>query len=104
VPALRSRRPAHTRTWVRERLLGGLDHIGITLAHEDQIAAYERERERQGPVTTAAIREAPPTRRRRAAVAPPWRLPSPAIPLGGQELAQLGGELVRLAGLTVLAT
>jgi 3-isopropylmalate/(R)-2-methylmalate dehydratase small subunit len=38
---------------VRMRLLGGLDDIGITLADEGLIAAYEREREREGPVTTA---------------------------------------------------
>jgi 3-isopropylmalate/(R)-2-methylmalate dehydratase small subunit len=38
---------------LRERLLGGLDDIGITLAEADLITAYEREREREGPVTTA---------------------------------------------------
>jgi 3-isopropylmalate/(R)-2-methylmalate dehydratase small subunit len=38
---------------VRHRLLNGLDDIGITLAHEDAIARYEAEREREGPVTTA---------------------------------------------------
>ncbi len=37
---------------VRERLLNGWDDIALTLAHEDEIAAYERERERIGPVTT----------------------------------------------------
>jgi 3-isopropylmalate/(R)-2-methylmalate dehydratase small subunit len=37
---------------VRERLLNGWDDIALTLAHEDEIAAYERERERAGPVTT----------------------------------------------------
>lgn len=36
----------------RERLLNGWDDIALTMAHEDEIAAYERERERQGPVTT----------------------------------------------------
>jgi 3-isopropylmalate/(R)-2-methylmalate dehydratase small subunit len=40
-------------TEVRRRLLSGLDDVGVTLAHDDEIAAYERERERQGPVTTA---------------------------------------------------
>jgi 3-isopropylmalate/(R)-2-methylmalate dehydratase small subunit len=38
---------------IRRRLLAGLDDVGVTLSHEDQIAAYERERERPGPVTTA---------------------------------------------------
>jgi 3-isopropylmalate/(R)-2-methylmalate dehydratase small subunit len=38
---------------VRERLLNGWDDIALTLAHEDEIAAYERDREREGPVTTA---------------------------------------------------
>ncbi len=37
---------------VRERLLNGWDDIALTLAHEDQIAAYEASSERQGPVTT----------------------------------------------------
>jgi 3-isopropylmalate/(R)-2-methylmalate dehydratase small subunit len=34
------------------RLLGGLDDIGLTLQQDDAISAYERERERSGPVTT----------------------------------------------------
>ncbi len=38
---------------IRRRLLAGLDDIGVTLGEEDQIAAYEAERERVGPVTTA---------------------------------------------------
>src|SRR5436309_15245448 len=38
---------------IRRRLLQGLDDIGVTLSGEDQIAAYEAERERSGPVTTA---------------------------------------------------
>ena len=38
---------------IRHRLLNGLDDIGITLQHADQIDRYERERERPGPVTTA---------------------------------------------------
>jgi 3-isopropylmalate/(R)-2-methylmalate dehydratase small subunit len=37
----------------RHRLLNGLDDIGLTLAQEDAIAAYEAERERSGPQTTA---------------------------------------------------
>ena len=37
----------------RRRLLEGLDDIAITLLSEDAIAAYETEREREGPVTTA---------------------------------------------------
>ncbi|MBA3301189.1 MAG: 3-isopropylmalate dehydratase small subunit [Thermoleophilaceae bacterium] len=35
------------------RLLEGLDDIGITMNQEDRISAYERERERSGPVTTS---------------------------------------------------
>jgi 3-isopropylmalate/(R)-2-methylmalate dehydratase small subunit len=38
---------------IRHRLLNGLDDIGVTLSQEDAIDAYERERERPGPVTTA---------------------------------------------------
>jgi 3-isopropylmalate/(R)-2-methylmalate dehydratase small subunit len=38
---------------IKRRLLGGLDDIGLTLAQEDAIAAYEGGRERSGPVTTA---------------------------------------------------
>ncbi len=38
---------------IRRRLLAGLDDIGVTLGNEAQIAAYEGERERSGPVTTA---------------------------------------------------
>jgi len=37
----------------KHRLLNGLDEIGLTLRKEDAIAAYERDRERSGPVTTA---------------------------------------------------
>jgi len=39
---------------VRHRLLHGLDDIALTLQQEDAIAAYERDRERSGPVTTTA--------------------------------------------------
>ncbi len=38
---------------VKHRLLNGLDDISMTLQQEDQISAYERERERVGPVTTS---------------------------------------------------
>ena len=38
---------------VRYRLLNGLDDIGITLTRADDIARYEADREREGPVTTA---------------------------------------------------
>ncbi len=38
---------------VKHRLLNGLDEIGLTLQKEDAIAAYEADRERSGPVTTA---------------------------------------------------
>jgi 3-isopropylmalate/(R)-2-methylmalate dehydratase small subunit len=37
----------------RHRLLNGLDDIALTLQEVDRIAAYEREHERPGPVTTA---------------------------------------------------
>jgi 3-isopropylmalate/(R)-2-methylmalate dehydratase small subunit len=37
----------------RRRLLEGLDDIALTLQQSDDIAAYERDREREGPVTTA---------------------------------------------------
>jgi 3-isopropylmalate/(R)-2-methylmalate dehydratase small subunit len=38
---------------IRRRLLQGLDDIGATLTEEDAIVAYEGDRERSGPVTTA---------------------------------------------------
>jgi 3-isopropylmalate/(R)-2-methylmalate dehydratase small subunit len=38
---------------VRHRLLNGLDDIDITLESADDIAAYERTKERAGPVTTS---------------------------------------------------
>ena len=38
---------------IKHRLLNGLDDIALTLQQADAIAAYERERERSGPVTTA---------------------------------------------------
>jgi len=37
---------------IRENLLNGWDDISLTLAHDDEIAAYESSRERSGPVTT----------------------------------------------------
>ena len=37
----------------KHRLLNGLDDIALTLQQEEAIAAYERDRERAGPVTTA---------------------------------------------------
>ena len=37
----------------RHRLLNGLDDIAMSLAQADAIDAYEGERERRGPVTTA---------------------------------------------------
>jgi 3-isopropylmalate/(R)-2-methylmalate dehydratase small subunit len=36
----------------RHRLLNGLDDIALTLQQSDAIDAYERDRERSGPVTT----------------------------------------------------
>jgi len=36
---------------IKRRLLGGLDDIGVTLLSADAIDAYERDRERVGPVT-----------------------------------------------------
>ena len=38
---------------IRRRLLAGLDDIGVTLSKDDQIAGYEHDRQRTGPVTTA---------------------------------------------------
>jgi 3-isopropylmalate/(R)-2-methylmalate dehydratase small subunit len=38
---------------IKRRLLNGLDDIGVTLQASDAIDAYEAERERKGPVTTA---------------------------------------------------
>jgi 3-isopropylmalate/(R)-2-methylmalate dehydratase small subunit len=37
----------------KHRLLNGLDDIALTLSNDDAIASYERDRERQGPVTTS---------------------------------------------------
>ena len=38
---------------IRHRLLNGLDDIALSLQQADAIDAYERDRERSGPVTTA---------------------------------------------------
>jgi 3-isopropylmalate/(R)-2-methylmalate dehydratase small subunit len=38
---------------IARRMLEGLDDIGVTLEQEHAITAYESERERSGPVTTA---------------------------------------------------
>jgi 3-isopropylmalate/(R)-2-methylmalate dehydratase small subunit len=38
---------------IKHRLLNGLDDIALTLAQDESIASYERDRERPGPVTTA---------------------------------------------------
>jgi 3-isopropylmalate/(R)-2-methylmalate dehydratase small subunit len=38
---------------IKHRLLNGLDDIALTLEREEAIAAFEHERERSGPVTTA---------------------------------------------------
>jgi len=38
---------------VKHRLLNGLDDISLTLQQEEKISAYEADRERSGPVTTA---------------------------------------------------
>ena len=38
---------------IRRRLLGGLDDIALTLQQDGAIAAFEREHERGGPLTTA---------------------------------------------------
>ena len=37
---------------IKDRLLNGLDEIGLTLAHEDEIAEFERTRMPPGPVTS----------------------------------------------------
>jgi 3-isopropylmalate/(R)-2-methylmalate dehydratase small subunit len=38
---------------IKHRLLNGLDDIALTLAQDEAIAAYESDRERHGPVTSA---------------------------------------------------
>jgi 3-isopropylmalate/(R)-2-methylmalate dehydratase small subunit len=43
----------HIDDQAQHRLVNGLDDIGLTLQQADAIEAFERERERPGPVTTA---------------------------------------------------
>ena len=38
---------------IKHRLLNGLDDIALTLQQDAAIDAYERDRERSGPVTTS---------------------------------------------------
>jgi 3-isopropylmalate/(R)-2-methylmalate dehydratase small subunit len=38
---------------IKRRLLNGLDDIALTLAQDEAISAFEGDRERQGPVTSA---------------------------------------------------
>jgi 3-isopropylmalate/(R)-2-methylmalate dehydratase small subunit len=38
---------------IKHRLLNGLDDIALTLAQDDAVTAYERDRERTGPSTSA---------------------------------------------------
>ena len=45
--------PFELNAETRRRLLEGLDDIALTLQQDEAIAAYERDRERTGPVTTA---------------------------------------------------
>ena len=40
---------------ITHRLLNGLDDIALTLQHEDEIAAYEPERERRGPAAPSTL-------------------------------------------------
>src|SRR5947209_78367 len=40
---------------IKHRLLNGLDDIALTLEQDDAIAAYEHDRERSGPVTSALL-------------------------------------------------
>jgi 3-isopropylmalate/(R)-2-methylmalate dehydratase small subunit len=44
--------PFHIDPGTRDRLLNGLDEIGVTLESAEAIDEYERSRERAGPVTT----------------------------------------------------
>ena len=43
--------PFELNAEIRRRLLEGLDDIGIALQHDDEISAYEAERERKVPPT-----------------------------------------------------
>lgn len=53
VPALDITEPFPLDDSVRHRFLEGLDDIGLTLAHEDKITAYEATRPAWMPTTTA---------------------------------------------------
>jgi 3-isopropylmalate/(R)-2-methylmalate dehydratase small subunit len=46
--------PFEIDDYTRWRLLEGLDDIGLTLRHEDQVAEFERSRPSYKPVTTAS--------------------------------------------------
>ena len=45
----------HIEDSVRDRLLNGWDDIDLTMLKDAEIAAYEADRERQGPVTTVLL-------------------------------------------------
>ena len=45
----------HIEDSVRDRLLNGWDDISLTMLKDAEIAAYEADRERQGPVTTVLL-------------------------------------------------
>ena len=45
--------PFHIEDDAHHRLLNGLDDIDLTLQHANELDAYERDRERAGPVTTS---------------------------------------------------
>ena len=49
----RGQRPFEIDPKIKHRLLNGLDDIALTLQQDAAIDAYERDRERSGPVTTA---------------------------------------------------
>ena len=44
--------PFELHAETRRRLLEGLDDIALALQHDDEISAYEAERERPGPADT----------------------------------------------------
>ena len=47
--------PFELNAETRRRLLAGLDDIAIALQHDDEISAYEAERERPGPKTLLTL-------------------------------------------------
>jgi len=47
--------PFELNAEIRRRLLEGLDDIGIALQHDDEISAYEAERERRGPAAPSTL-------------------------------------------------